>query len=109
LGLDEGSALAIPLRRAFGRQGAVKPQWMLTREVKPARRPELQTPSLPVPGGTNLSNRRIRTRMYGGGAGCVKKRRKRHAVRKMKVGPSEPPCRGRLQTAVSCFSQKLRW
>jgi hypothetical protein len=29
--------------------------------------------------------------------------------RKMKVGPSEPSCRGRLQTAVSCFSQKLRW
>ena len=42
-------------------------------------------------------------------AGCVKKTRKRHAVRKMKVGPSETPCRGRLQTAVSCFSQKLRW
>ena len=41
--------------------------------------------------------------------GCVKKTRKRHAVRKMKVGPSEPPCRGRLQTAVSCFRQKLRW
>ena len=37
------------------------------------------------------------------------KTRKRHAVRKMKVGPSEPLCRGRLQTAVSCFSQKLRW
>ena len=45
----------------------------------------------------------------GGVAGCVKKTRKRHAVRKMKVGPSEPPCRGRLQTAVSCFSQKLWW
>ena len=44
--------------------------------------------------------------MSGGGAGCVKKTRKRHAVRKMKVGPSEPLCRGRLQTAVSCFSQK---
>jgi hypothetical protein len=27
-------------------------------------------------------------------------------VRKMKVGPSEPPCRGRLQTAMSCFGQK---
>jgi hypothetical protein len=30
LGLDEGSALAIPLRRAIGGQGAVKPQRMLT-------------------------------------------------------------------------------
>jgi len=60
-------------------------------------------------GQLNPPNRRMRTRMYGGVAGCVKKMRKRHAVRKMKVGPSEPPCRGRLQTAVSCFSQKLRW
>jgi hypothetical protein len=40
---------------------------------------------------------------------CVKKTRKRHAVRKMKVGPSEPSCRRRLQTAVSCCSQKLWW
>jgi len=28
---------------------------------------------------------------------------------KMKVGPSETPCRRSLQTARSCFSQKLRW
>ena len=41
--------------------------------------------------------------------GCVKKTRNRHAVRKMEVGPPEPSCRRRLQTAVSCFSQKLRW
>jgi hypothetical protein len=41
--------------------------------------------------------------------GCVKKTRKRHAVRKMKVGPSKPLCRGRLQTAISCFGQKPRW
>jgi RNA-directed DNA polymerase len=27
----------------------------------------------------------------------------------MRVGPSESPCRRRLQTARSCFSQKLRW
>jgi hypothetical protein len=37
------------------------------------------------------------------GGGCVKKTRNRHAVRKMKVGPSELPCRRRLQTALSCF------
>jgi hypothetical protein len=30
---------------------------------------------------------------------------KRHAVRKMKVGPSEPPCRGRPQTAASCYGR----
>jgi hypothetical protein len=34
---------------------------------------------------------------------CVKKTRRRHAVREMKEGPSEPPCRRRLQTATSCF------
>jgi MoxR-like ATPase len=40
--------------------------------------------------------------------GCVRKTRKRHAVGKMKVGPSEPPCRRRLQTALSCFGSKGR-
>ena len=39
---------------------------------------------------------------------CVKKTRKCHAVREMKVGPSESPCRGRHQTAISCFGQKPR-
>src|SRR6516225_11598634 len=37
---------------------------------------------------------------------CVKKTRKRHAVREMKVDPSKSPCRGRLQTTISCFGQK---
>ena len=41
--------------------------------------------------------------------GCVKKTRKRHAVGEMKDGPSESPCRRRLQTAMSCFGQKPRW
>src|ERR1700738_4466823 len=27
----------------------------------------------------------------------------------MKAGPSEPPCRRRLQTTMSCFGQKPRW
>ena len=40
---------------------------------------------------------------------CVKKTRKRHAVREMKVDPSKSPCRGRLQTTISCFGQKPRW
>ena len=44
-----------------------------------------------------------------GREGCVMKTRKRHAVREMKEGPSEPLCRGRLQTAMSCFGQKPRW
>jgi hypothetical protein len=37
------------------------------------------------------------------------KTQKRRAVSEMKVGPSKPPCRGRLQTAISCFGQKPRW
>ena len=40
--------------------------------------------------------------------GCVRKTRNRHAVRKMEVDPPEPPCRGRLQTAISCFGSKDR-
>ena len=40
---------------------------------------------------------------------CVKKRRKAHAVQKMKGGPSESSCRRRLQTTMSCCSQKLWW
>jgi hypothetical protein len=30
-------------------------------------------------------------------------------VREMKEDPSEPLCRGRLQTAMSCFGQNPRW
>jgi len=40
---------------------------------------------------------------------CAMKKRELHAVRKMRVGPSESLCRGRLQTATSCFGQKPRW
>jgi hypothetical protein len=38
--------------------------------------------------------------------GCAKKMRKHRAVPEMKVDPSESSCRGRLQTAISCFGQK---
>ena len=31
-----------------------------------------------------------------------RRRQERHAVREMRVDPSEPPCRGRYQTAISC-------
>src|SRR6266542_3605141 len=37
---------------------------------------------------------------------CVKKDRKVCAVRMMKVGPSEPLCKKRLQTAVSGLCRK---
>ena len=43
--------------------------------------------------------------MSGSARGCVKKTRNRHAVQKMKVDPSKPPCRGRFQTATSCYGQ----
>ena len=43
------------------------------------------------------------------GFDCVKKTRERHAVGEMRGGPSELPCRRRLQTAMSCFGQKPRW
>jgi len=39
---------------------------------------------------------------YGSVRGCVKNARERNAVPEMKEGPSEPACRSRLQTAVSC-------
>src|SRR6476620_7977407 len=47
--------------------------------------------------------------MLEGNVRCVKKSRKRHAVVEMKVGPSESPCRRRLQTTLCCFGQKPRW
>ena len=37
------------------------------------------------------------------GEGVSRRREKRHAVRKMRVDPSKPPCRGRFQTAISCY------
>ena len=57
-----------------------------------------------------LARPELRQNDFGGVlGGCVKKTRKRSAVRKMKVGPSEPSCRGRLQTAMSCSGQKPWW
>jgi hypothetical protein len=38
--------------------------------------------------------------------GCVKNVLQHDAVSKMKGGPSEPACRSRLQTAISCWSRK---
>ena len=34
-----------------------------------------------------------------------RRREQRHAVREMKVDPSRSPCRGRFQTATSCYGQ----
>jgi hypothetical protein len=50
--------------------------------------------------------RASRPDLWEAGGACVKKTSNRHAVRKMKVGPSEPPCRRRLQTAISCCGPK---
>src|SRR5215472_2267618 len=35
-----------------------------------------------------------------------RRREERHAVREMKVDPSKPPCRGRFQTAISCYGPR---
>jgi hypothetical protein len=40
------------------------------------------------------------------GKRCAMKARKRRAAREMKEGPSKPPCRRRLQTAIRCCGQK---
>ena len=34
-----------------------------------------------------------------------RRREQRRAVREMKVDPSKPPCRGRFQTATSCYGR----
>jgi hypothetical protein len=64
-----------PERRQKGR----RPVWESERAIRPMR-----------PGNA--------------GGGIVSRRREqRHAVREMRVDPSEPPCGGRFQTAVSCY------
>jgi hypothetical protein len=42
------------------------------------------------------------------GERCAMKARKRRAAREMKEGPSKPPCRRRLQTAIRCCGQSER-
>jgi len=70
LGLDEGIALAIPLRRASVGRERVKPAMDANGEVKPTRRPQtVNARPTSLIGGINLSNRRMRTRLYGGVAG----------------------------------------
>src|SRR5271157_328751 len=101
-----GTAPTNQLRLSFTGSEDGEAETATCRAAKPLWRTRTRTTG---PQGLNLLNRRMRTRLSGGVGGCVKKTRKRHAVRKMKAGPSESPCRGRLQTAVSCFSQKLRW
>ena len=46
------------------------------------------------------------TRQVPGPTRLVKKTRMRHAVREMMVGPSKLLCRGRFQTALSCFGPR---
>ena len=43
------------------------------------------------------------SKLGGIASGCVKKTGNRHAVREMEVDPPEPSCRGRFQTAISCY------
>ena len=57
----------------------------------------------------HLAEADVRPPRRKSGFDCVKKTRERHAVGEMRGGPSESPCRRRLQTAMSCFGQKPRW
>jgi hypothetical protein len=70
LGLDEGIALAILPRQALGRHSGVKPQRMLTREVKPTRRPQTAN-ARPIASLVGLTYRTAvcGTRLYEGVAG----------------------------------------
>ena len=69
MGLDEGIALAILLRQALGRHSAVKPQRMLAREVKPARRPQTTNAQPTFFVGLTYRTAVCGTRLYGGVAG----------------------------------------
>ena len=70
MGLDEGIALAILPRQALGRHSAVKPQRLLTQEVKPARRLRIAN-AQPTDSSLGLTYRTAvcGTRLYGGVAG----------------------------------------
>src|ERR1700756_2514029 len=71
----------------------------------------------PSLGGTSRMNREIHVRIceglgvkFPGPTRLVSRRRESVVLyEKMRAGPSESPCGRRLQTARSCFSQKLRW
>src|SRR5450631_293905 len=71
----------------------------------------------PSVGGTSRMNREVQVRFcerlgvkFPGPTRPVSRRRASVMLyEEMRVGPSESPCRRRLQTARSCFSQKLRW
>ena len=87
--------------------------WVNGRPEEPSFFAGRRQPSL---SGTSRMRRESHVRIcerlgvkFPGPTRRVKKTRKRHAVREMEVDPSEPPCRRRLQTAMSCFGQKPRW
>ena len=71
LGLDEGIALAIPLRRASVGRERVKPAMDANaRSEAHTASPNHERPARSRSvNGSNLSNRRMRTRMYGGVGG----------------------------------------
>ena len=55
--------------------------------------------------GETVAARPVVAEKRGNARGAIVSRRReqRHAVREMRVDPSEPPCRGRFQTAISCY------
>jgi hypothetical protein len=97
-GISSGDVLILPERHPACRQ----------REARPGFGTERQNLAGDAKGkGASGSNREAESTEVPERGGlprssCVKKTRKRHAVGEMKDGPSESPCRRRLQTAMSC-------
>ena len=89
------------------------------RDSNPGSRMELENRVGDDKGkGTSGDPTRLKVPMHRSGAHCLvgarkrrnargaivsRRREQRHAVREMRVDPSEPPCRGRFQTAISCY------
>src|SRR5690242_19790815 len=95
-GISSGDVLILPERHPACRRHEARPGFGTEREnlagdakgkgASGSNR-EAESTNAPERGGLPRSS-------------CVKKTRKRHAVGEMKDGPSESPCRRRLQTAM---------
>jgi hypothetical protein len=87
-GRATGEAVLVPLRNEWGRVG---PMTGSSRKVA-AR-----------DGGGCVRRIGAENRSKVWGATVSRRREQRHAVREVRVDASKPPCRGRFQTAISCY------
>src|SRR5215467_12357001 len=75
--------------------------WLaMEREKVQAQQREAESTDATARGGLPRSSEK---RGNARGAIVSRRREQRHAVREMRVDPSEPPCRGRFPTAISCY------